>query len=1479
MAWFGDSLSSLSNLKGQITNFTKEVLSDGIVQEVDERSKALDEANERCNQLQDLLNSKDAEISLLRRQNTELQSAVIEMNAKSKESKDANHIDEIEGVFCDSSCTNNRNTKNQNARQLQEQLAQATVKVRELEYELKHVQKVTNTSLKDDISDGHQKAEVVRARQDMMNRIIQMEEKTREAERNAKHIQLDEASLINDFRSVISKLNSREKFDLVSGALKALQIESETHEKIKDHEKSNEQLEKVDAVECNALTLKHLDNISLQQNKSSDTSEEILGNKREVILQQRIEQLQNENKDLQDAMEKLDEEHTQSIEKLLSLREETSKKYRSLQNAYEQLSIDYNKSQKRIIEFRNNDLKLEENAYTETSHQSVQTDNFDNFDNFDKLTETTVPFQRNDVASETSILDDVTGKIKMILKSYTVSAIEPGETIFEAVAKQYVEARWKLDVLERKLTELTRDLKETKETKDVLQMECEELQSHIDSLLLENQVLKSSLPSIPEASEERVVSLEMEVESLREEVERLSIENETIRETNTTWTLAKQDERVVSKINHHHDSFVEENVELRICLEKNNSRRGRNEDVASDEQMKLLDRESIEKMRELKLSISKTKLLENNLHKLSNENKEDLYSGEILQECGGLQEETVPMYQLHDLHERLDMANREKFDLENDILRMEKELDGMQIQINAKQSQLTKLNQDNDRLIKENISLSEQLTATHDESLDKTELLNTEVSLLQQEHKDLKQEASIYKEELIRTRDKLYEAQERYAKLESEHYALKVRYEQVELEKKDIQTQTIRMEQELENELSLKQSFGEKLNFLQDRCKLLEQEIKVVRPKEMQLLNALSREDTRDTSGIISSLNIDRANNKMQEELSTTVEDNLGGKEDSISKDTSRNNNDNERQRQQTFSSSIVDEEKCEKDAIKAHSQHIMMNEITELRGKLQAAAENSKESAEMAKQTIEDLSYLIREKDEEISILKTEVDRAKIIIAQTSNELVVIRNQKNELEQTVSAKYNEGLQYQNEIEKLIQRVNEQTAQIQRLISEQAANETPQDRRSVNLEARQRQKSLDNSIHQIVEQQNGQQTGQGSEIVTLNKKCDALEVALMQEQSNNRILQNQLTESRNREASSVKELERLRTHLVEIESSYTEEALIAENSRQELETRLLQAEEKVKSSSTAFTSANIRANQQIETLQQQIALITQQRDHIQTKLSATEDNILLQSASLTNLQIVLEQFQQDLIRMYMQYDIDDTCQTFLDKERDIELATEKIRCQLTEAYKRRDEFLNEISILKAASRLSEQLEKKDEQIERLNEEVARLTTTLNFAEQRVKEVIEHDEEKIDKILIKNLLLGYLSAPTSDKSSILRVFANVLNFNDSEKDKTGLSIGTASAQGLLPSSDKSGSVPLKYQGASLSTAFVRFLESESKPKPQLPPLPIVDSSSSRSGYNKQQPSSSAQSSTLLLSNVALPTFPDFIPARNTGSILKEVLKDS
>jgi len=864
----------------------------------------------------------------------------------------------------------------------------------------------------------------------------------------------------------------------------------------------------------------------------------------------------------------------------------------------------------------------ENNTCTETIHQFAQTDNVNKSD---KHVQITVFSREVDKVSETSILDDITEKVKIILKNCTISSVEPGESIFEAIAKLYIDAKWKLDVLERKITEITRDLKETEEMKDGLQMENEELQSHIDSLLLEkNMRMKScqgldlNLPSIPEASEERVASLELDVESLQEEVKRLSAENKTIRETNSTLMLAVQSNEVPlidnddsrTDINRELCTLIEENKELPIALEKNKSS---NEDITSVKQLKL-DHENMKG--ELKLSVSKTELLETSLvslqdtvDKLVEENKDLLQKNKhldmqlrdkILQEHD-LQKENS--YLLENLYKQLDIINHEKSDLENYILQKEEELDAMQIQIDAKQSEIAKLSQDNDRLIKENISLSEQLTATHDESLDKIELLNTEMSLLQQEHEDLKQEILIYKEELPVLKKKLYKAQQHYTELENEYYALKMQNKQFELHKKDIQSQAIKIE--LGNESSLKKPFTEELSLLRNRCNLLEEEIEMLRTKEIQ-------EFQKNATEMISSANIDKTNK--EGELST-AEDNLIGienavmdvkveKQDLMIRDTNTTSNE-----WQIFKS-IVDEERREKDIIKACNENLR-DEINDLRSKLQTAFENNKESTEMAKQTIESLSHIIREKDQEINILLTKITHANSIIAQSSNDIAAIKNEKSEIEHLVSVKHNESLQYQKEIQKLIQRVNEQAAHIQELISERTANEM----RDKAIEDQQGDHGVDHS-RQI------------NEIVALNKKCDALEAALMQEQSNTRILQNQLTEIQNKEANSAKELERLRTHLVEMESSYTEEALIAENKRQELEARLLQAEEKVKSSSTAFTSANIRANQQVETLQQQITLITQQRDQIQAKLSVAEDNIQLQSVSLTNLQIVLEQFQQ-----------------------------------------------------------------------------------------------------------------------------------------------------------------------------------------------------------------------------------------------------------
>lgn len=55
----------------------------------------------------------------------------------------------------------------------------------------------------------------------------------------------------------------------------------------------------------------------------------------------------------------------------------------------------------------------------------------------------------------------------------------------------------------------------------------------------------------------------------------------------------------------------------------------------------------------------------------------------------------------------------------------------------------------------------------------------------------------------------------------------------------------------------------------------------------------------------------------------------------------------------------------------------------------------------------------------------------------------------------------------------------------------------------------------------------------------------------------------------------------------------------------------------------------------------------------------------------------------------------------------------------------------------------------------------------------------HDAEtnqadKVEKSLVKNLLIGYISSSNnSDKSQILKLISSVLDFNQTESDKVGL----------------------------------------------------------------------------------------------------------
>lgn len=126
----------------------------------------------------------------------------------------------------------------------------------------------------------------------------------------------------------------------------------------------------------------------------------------------------------------------------------------------------------------------------------------------------------------------------------------------------------------------------------------------------------------------------------------------------------------------------------------------------------------------------------------------------------------------------------------------------------------------------------------------------------------------------------------------------------------------------------------------------------------------------------------------------------------------------------------------------------------------------------------------------------------------------------------------------------------------------------------------------------------------------------------------------------------------------------------------------------------------------------------------------------------------------------------------------------------------------------------------------------------------------------------------------DQMQVLKIIATVLDFNQQDHDKVNLNkpqTGSHSWWGSFLTSQ--GGQNMSQD--SLSQAFIKFLENESKPR-VVPSLLQTSSNSEMLTSSKQ---STPRQSPHTLSEIVLPTFADFAQNRNSSSILKDVLKDN
>ncbi|XP_050071799.1 thyroid receptor-interacting protein 11 [Anopheles maculipalpis] len=568
---------------------------------------------------------------------------------------------------------------------------------------------------------------------------------------------------------------------------------------------------------------------------------------------------------------------------------------------------------------------------------------------------------------------------------------------------------------------------------------------------------------------------------------------------------------------------------------------------------------------------------------------------------------------------------------------------------------------------------------------------------------------------------------------------------------------------------------------------------------------------------------------------------------------------------------------------------------------KLQQLQQTSSDNIRNWEAKVEEMRRLLEEKESDLQqaralttateqqeALSAENERYRAELEKQREALESLTQQKENLVQLVTTKHNESVQYHAEIQRLNQ-----------LLEAEHERAPPSCTDCPSL----REKLQD--YERLTDQ-----------IQFLREKSDILTANLMTEQNNQRMALQQKQELVEQRDGLQRDLERLRQHLLEIEEAHTQETVELQRRYDETRQQLASLEREVKQSTNALTSASIRANQQAETLQAQYQLLLQQRDELGARLSAADDRDQKNQAALTNLQCALEQFQ-------------------MNRERDIELATSSIRNELEQSRVREDglkDMLKQVQQqltdaktgLLAAARISDQLEISQVTVASLKAELTKRDERYAALENRLHETESSQADKVEKTLVKNLIIGYAVAPNpSDKQQIMKLISSVLTMDQAECTKVGLHHkGQVGSGGWLNSilggsggeaGGSGGAGGKDYNKESLTEAFVKFLEKESAPRatasssllnivtsPATNITPSTGATDERQlpgggttgittagsnlitavpGAPPQQQPSAVQPILVPEAMMMMQQQPGFAPPRSSSSILKDILSDS
>merc|ERR1712142_1210095 len=346
------------------------------------------------------------------------------------------------------------------------------------------------------------------------------------------------------------------------------------------------------------------------------------------------------------------------------------------------------------------------------------------------------------------------------------------------------------------------------------------------------------------------------------------------------------------------------------------------------------------------------------------------------------------------------------------------------------------------------------------------------------------------------------------------------------------------------------------------------------------------------------------------------------------------------------------------------------------------------------------------------------------------------------------------------------------------------------------------------------------------------------------------------------------EVERLRGHLVQVEEGYTVELMEGEEREKELRKKVAQLEDQLRVATHTSSEVSESASQASTQLTAALETAASQRDKLSDQLASCEASLRTRNMELRNLQLALEGFQrqkENEIGM-----AEKNCEAKVAKE-------QMLVCELQETLRVNKQQLDRAQQgLEAAARLSEQLDKKGTVIANLKQEISAREEMVKNMQEKLLALSSNQVGKVDRALVKNLVVGYATADDSKKPEVLRIIATVLDFNSEERGRTGLDGGAGGwLGGLLGSRSRHPSISQAPVEQSIAKAFIQFLEEESTPRTVVT-LPVLEMAKTKAdqlaGRAGKTPSPLLSASPTL----SLPSFGNH--TSHSPSILKSVLDE-